>query len=353
MRADRLVALLLILQRRQRVTAAEVAAELEVSERTARRDLEALCIAGLPVYSERGHGGGWRLLGGGRTDLSGLTAAEARALFLVAGPASEATPELKAALRKLVRALPETFRPSAEAAASAVVVDPHSWGRRSRLTRPAHLDTLAEATAEGWQVRLGYADREGKLTLRLVHPLGLVQKGTTWYLVAGTEKGVRTFRASRVRSAERTADKVVRPQGFDLDRAWQEIVERVDELRAPVEVSALADPNILGALRWALEGRLSVGDAQADGRVPLVIRGANVQGVAGQLAGFGRWVEVLAPPEARSHLGRVGRELLATYGGEPPGAAGSLGGGEVGERAGTVVADGAPEARPGEGVAAP
>src|SRR3954447_16340273 len=106
MRADRLVALLLILQRKGRVTAAEAADELEVSERTARRDLEALAMAGVPVYSQQGRNGGWRLLGGGRTDMSGLTSAETRALFLVAGPAASATPEVRAALRKLVRALP-------------------------------------------------------------------------------------------------------------------------------------------------------------------------------------------------------------------------------------------------------
>src|SRR5207248_1590860 len=128
MRADRLVAILLMLQARGQVTAAEVAAELEVSERTARRDLEALGLAGLPIYSRQGRNGGWQLLGHGRTDLSGLTAPEARALFLVAGPSS-VTPEVKAALRKLVRALPETFRDSAEAAASAVVVDPAGWDR--------------------------------------------------------------------------------------------------------------------------------------------------------------------------------------------------------------------------------
>ena len=102
MRADRLVAILLMLQIRGQVTAAEVAAELEISERTARRDLEASGMAGLPIYSRQGRNGGWQLAGGGRTDLSGLNAAEARALFLVAGPASSATPELKAALRKLV-----------------------------------------------------------------------------------------------------------------------------------------------------------------------------------------------------------------------------------------------------------
>src|SRR3954462_9948281 len=116
MRADRLVAILLMLQARGQVTAGEVAEELEVSERTARRDLDALGVAGLPIYSVQGRNGGWRLIGGGKTDLSGLTAPEARALFLVAGPSSKATPEVKAALRKLVRALPETFRDHAEAA---------------------------------------------------------------------------------------------------------------------------------------------------------------------------------------------------------------------------------------------
>src|SRR6188472_1512528 len=107
MRADRLVAILLLLQRREQVTAMEVARELEVSERTARRDLEALGMAGLPITSLQGRNGGWRLVGGGRTDLSGLTASEVRALFLVTGTSSSATPEVRAALRKLVRALPE------------------------------------------------------------------------------------------------------------------------------------------------------------------------------------------------------------------------------------------------------
>ena len=104
MRSDRLVAILLMLQRREQVTAAEVAAELEVSERTARRDLDALAQSGVPVYSIQGRAGGWRLLGGGRTDLSGLTASETRALFLVAGPASTATPaRLRRCSRKAIR----------------------------------------------------------------------------------------------------------------------------------------------------------------------------------------------------------------------------------------------------------
>ena len=198
MRADRLVATLLILQARGRVTAAELAVELEVSERTARRDLGALAMAGMPVYSPAGRNGGWSLVGGARTDLSGLTAAEARALFLVAGPSSAVTPAAKAALRKLVQALPETFRAEAEAAASAVVLDPARWGATT-AARPRHLDVLQQAVVDGVQVRLGYADRERNETERTVHPLGLVAKSSVWYLVADTDAGLRTFRVGRVR----------------------------------------------------------------------------------------------------------------------------------------------------------
>jgi predicted DNA-binding transcriptional regulator YafY len=209
-RADRLVAALLVLQARGRVTAAELAEELEISERTARRDLEALGTAGIPVYSQRGRGGGWALLGGGRTDLSGLTFAEARTLFLVAGPASNATPEVKAALRKLVRALPETMRAGAEAAAAAVVLDPSSWDR-APIAAPPHLAALQQAVVDGVQVELGYTDRDRTETTRTVHPLGLVAKGAAWYLVAGTDAGQRTFRVGRVRSVTTTDRPVERP----------------------------------------------------------------------------------------------------------------------------------------------
>ncbi len=315
-RADRLVALLLLLQQRQRVTAAGVAKELEISERTARRDLEALCMAGLPVYSERGRGGGWRLLGGGRTDLSGLTEPEVRALFLVAGPPSTATPELKAALRKLVRALPETFRSSAEAAASTVLVDPGGWGKTRRPFRPRHLDVLQQATTEGRQVHLGYSDRSGNVSERTVHPLGLAQKGTTWYLVAGTGDGLRTFRVSRVRSVELTDEPVVRPEGFELSQSWEEVVERVDQLRSPVEVSVLVDPGIVDALRWMFEGQVVVGEAEGGGRVPVSVRGPRVEMIAGQLSGFGWRVEVVAPPEARRFLADLGKQLMDTYAGQ-------------------------------------
>ncbi len=315
MRADRLVAVLMLLQTRGRVTAGEVAAELEISERTARRDLDALAMAGLPVYSQPGRNGGWELLGGARTDLSGLNAAEARALFLVAGP-SPASPELKAALRKLVRALPEPFRADAQAAATAVVVDPTEWGRATR-NRPApeHLDVLQHAVIEGEQVELGYVARDRSATTRVVHPLGLAAKGSVWYLVAETDAGLRTFRVDRVTAVVRTGAPVVRPDGFDLADAWRMISEKVDALRAPVQVRAAAASDVVQLLRWVFDTRVRVGPARPDGRIDVEVAGPHLGALAGQLAGFGARVEVVDPPALRDELARIGAELRATYGG--------------------------------------
>jgi predicted DNA-binding transcriptional regulator YafY len=312
-RADRLVATLLILQARGRVTAAELAVELEVSERTARRDLEALAMAGIPVYSQAGRNGGWSLVGGARTDLSGLTAAEARTLFLVAGPSSAVTPAAKAALRKLVQALPETFRAEAEAAASAVVLDPARWGATT-AARPRHLDVLQQAVVDGVQVRLGYADRERNETERTVHPLGLVAKSSVWYLVADTDAGLRTFRVGRVRTVTVTDEPVVRPDGFDLAETWRTVVDAMDERRTAFRAVVRADPQAIGWLRGRFGDKAVVEEALDDGRVEVEIGGRSAEAVAYDLVTFGPYVEVVGPPEVREHLARLGAELVERYG---------------------------------------
>lgn len=322
MRADRLVALLLLLQQRGRLTAAEAAAELEVSERTARRDLEALGMAGVPVYATAGRGGGWRLVGGARTDLSGLTAEEARALFLVAGPRAGATPEVRAALRKLVQALPEPLRDRAQAASAAVVVDPAGWDSAGARPPPPHLDALQRAVVDGEQVRLGYVARDGAGSSRVVHPLGVAAKGASWYLVAGTAAGLRTFRIDRVATVEPLGEPVVRPDGFDLAEAWRLVVDRVDRLRAPLVAHAVVDPDLLGALRIVLGTRLAIGAAGADGRVQVELRGHRPRSLAAEIAGFGAHIEVLEPPELRAALAAVGHELVAVYTGAGGGAPG-------------------------------
>jgi predicted DNA-binding transcriptional regulator YafY len=309
------VAILLLLQRREQVTAAEVARELEVSERTARRDLDSLAMAGVPVYSMQGRSGGWRLVGGARTDLSGLTASEARALFLVAGQASAATPAVKAALRKLVHALPEPFRVQAEAAASSLVMDPQRWGSsRIEHRSPRFLDELLDAVIRGVQVRLGYVDSQGTETERTVHPLGIVAKGPSWYLVSNTDAGQRTFRIDRVSSADPTGDPVHRPKDFDLAESWREIADEVDRRRTPLEIQAVCTPNGLGLLRMGLGDRLEVGGSTTDGRVEVVIRGYNEYALAGELAGLIEWLEVTGPAGVRDHLASIGNALVERYG---------------------------------------
>ncbi len=312
MRADRLVATLLFLQARGRATVAEVAEELEISDRTARRDLEALAMAGVPVYSQSGRGGGWSLVGGARTDLSGLSAAEARALFLVAGPGA-ATPEVKAALRKLVRALPETFRASARAAGGAVVVDASDWDRLP-VDPPEHLGALQQAVVDGVQVRLHYAGRDREPGERTVHPLGLVAKRQTWYLIADTDAGLRTFRVSRVRGVVLTEHPVRRPAGFDLAETWQAVLSTLDERRTPCKVTALADALIVGVLHSVLGTRLHVGEPAHDGRVAIEVRGHSAQILAAELAGFADHIEVTAPDAVRAHLAHLGTRLTDRYG---------------------------------------
>ncbi|MEV4233836.1 MULTISPECIES: YafY family protein [unclassified Nocardia] len=311
MRADRLVATLLLMQTRGRVTAAEIAAELEVSVATARRDLEALSAAGVPVYPQSGRGGGWSLVGGARTDLSGLTEPEARALFLLAGPSASAVPEVKSALRKLVRALPRTFRTDAQAAADAIVIDPARWGERDQA-RPKLVELLQRAVVERRKVQLTY-QRPGERTRRVVDPWGLVDKDATWYLIAGTDRGRRTFRVDRIVDAAITDEIAHRPVDFDLSTAWQAVVGEVEQRRAATSAIALIAPQLLPILRKQQGRHCAVDGPVADGRVQVRITAPTPRMIAQQLAGWGAEIEVLAPRSVQAELAVLGAELVDRY----------------------------------------
>ena len=314
MRADRLISVLLLLQTRGQVTAHEVAQELEVSTRTARRDLEALAMSGVPIYSQAGRGGGWRLIGGAKTDLTGLSSDEARALFLSLGPERETNPVLDAALRKLMVALPERFREDAAAATTAIRVDPTGWGQIGPAQRPAFVDELSEAVIGGRQVDLRYATPGKPPGDRVVHPLGLVTKRGVWYLVANTDKGIRTFRLSRVQRVSVLDEPVVRPDDFDLEATWDAIVTTVEARRVGLTVRVIVDPTVAVPVRYVFANRFEVEHERPDGTLEAVISETSPQSLAAQLVGFGNRVQLVEPPaEVRAEMTRIASELAQDW----------------------------------------
>jgi predicted DNA-binding transcriptional regulator YafY len=326
-RADRLVAIVLLLQSHGQLTAADLAERLETSERTIRRDLDALSGSGVPVYAQRGRGGGWALLGGHKLNLSGLTVEEAQALFLVAGPNALSglgvEPGVRSALRKLMAALPAQMRDQAAAARSAVLVDPVGWGKRSYT--PRHLDTLREAVVAGVQVVINYAKPGQDAAERRVHPYGLVSKGGTWYLLAGAETGLRTFRVSRVRGVVVTEDAVERPEDFDLAQAWDAVQSSFPHRIGTIPVELRVDPGVVPMLNAALRGWASLEpvDGGDDHRRADAGRGSgwgrftasfpSTWAAAAELVRFVGRVEVISPPEVRAELAGIGRSLVAAY----------------------------------------
>jgi predicted DNA-binding transcriptional regulator YafY len=171
------------------------------------------------------------------------------------------------------------------------------------------------------QVELGYSDRTGNTSTRLVSPLGLVVKGSVWYLVAWTEAGQRTFRVGRVTSVTPTDVPCERPAGFDLAEAWEQIAANVEEMRSPHHIDAIVDHDVLGILRWIFDRQLVVISDPNDGtpakaprqRVTVRLGGHHVEQIAAQVAGFGASVTVTGPDEACAYLARIGAELVATY----------------------------------------
>src|ERR1051326_3813359 len=205
MKSGRLLEMLLLLQARGQVTAAELAGCLEVSPRTVYRDAEALSSAGVPIYAERGRGGGIRLLPGYRTDVTGLTHDEARALFVLSTGGAQEDLGLGAAARsailKVMRAVPEPFRPAATATSQRILVDPAGWMRSADPV--GHLGVLQAAVFSDRRLRLGYrSSGQGAASERVVDPYGLVCKAGIWYLVADSDGEPRLFRVSRVTSEQ-------------------------------------------------------------------------------------------------------------------------------------------------------
>ena len=314
MRADRMISTLLLMQSRGRITAGELAAELEISVSTARRDLEALAMSGVPIYPQPGRRGGWSLVGGARTDLSGLTAGESRALFSLLGAAEGSSPETASAVRKLVRALPGPFRGDAEAAAAAIHRDSAGWGELAAGKPPA-VEAVQQAIVDRVQVHLDYTRRTGERSTTTVTPLGLVVKGDHWYLLAARADAteVRTYRMDRVRSVELSAEPAERPADFDLDREWQRISTFVDQQRSRVHATLRLPRRHLWVLRDHFGSYLDILDESDEDRVEVRVGAHSARSIAEQLAGWGATVQVVQPESVRRELAAIGAELVDSY----------------------------------------
>ncbi len=319
MRASRLVQLLLLLQARGRMTAASLANELEVSERTIHRDVEALSAAGVPIYAERGPHGGIQLVDGYRTRLTGLTGDEAEALFLsgLPGPAAELGlgTVVAAARLKVLAALPNELRARASRLVERFHLDAAGWFHASESV--PHLGVLADAVWEARRVTVGYRRAGGEVD-RILDPLGLVLKAGVWYLVAASDGQVRTYRISRFSRVSPTDRTFERPSDFDLASHWRESIEAYEASTPRIEITVRVDPRAIGVLA-DLVGERSVRDAERigddgpDGWRQLRLTVDWPEEVPARLVALGDRVEVVAPAEIRDQVRTTAERVLSRY----------------------------------------
>jgi predicted DNA-binding transcriptional regulator YafY len=320
MRASRLVALLLLLQARGQLTAAELATELGVSGRTIQRDVDALAEAGIPVYAERGRAGGYRLVHGYRASLTALDATEARALvaFGAAGPAGDLGlgQALMSARLKLAASLPATLREQAADAAGRFHLDASGWF--SSKPAPRFISELATAVFGDLEVDALYRRRSGTHDCRL-QPLGLVLKAGTWYLVA-TEDGPvpLVYRADRFDHAVASDRRFRRPAGFDLAGYWAGWRDEFERGLPLVWVTVLARRACVRGLRRVVEPAYAAQvdwdpAADASGRAQLDLPFEKLEYARAALLGFGPDVEVTGPDELRRQMTEAAEGLHALY----------------------------------------
>jgi predicted DNA-binding transcriptional regulator YafY len=321
MRADRLVSLVLLLRRRGRLSAAALARELEVSTRTVLRDIEALSAAGVPVYAERGRRGGFALLPGFRTELTGLNHEEALAL-LVAGSRRGAQAfglgsALASAMLKVVDALPEHYRDTAAGAAERLLIDPETDLLARRLVAEEVPETIMaevrRAVFAGHKLRIRYAAADQAPKWRTVDPIGLVTVRDQVYLLATRSGANRTYRLSRVLAAEELAEPAQRPDRVDLDQAWQERSAQFRSGGEQVAVLVRVDPARREELvSTALAVRSE--EADGDGWLRLEVSFQDSRHAEWALWQLATDAEVLAPRWLRDSLRDRAAAIAARYG---------------------------------------
>jgi predicted DNA-binding transcriptional regulator YafY len=254
MKSDRLLSALMLLQAHGRLSSREIAERLEISQRTAHRDMEALCIAGIPLIAHRGAQGGWELQKGWRTKVPGLDDAELQGLLMVQPSAlgdRKLTAAAERAFDKLMASLPASMRTQADSIRARLHIDPTGWRPLADDNDVSVLPIVQSALAQNHKLTFLYTRSDGDTSSRTVDPLGIVCKQTVWYLIAQTSAGMRTYRISRMRDAVVLALQFERPAKFNLARYWKQTTAKLRDQKQTVSATiALSPEAVLTIDRW-------------------------------------------------------------------------------------------------------
>ena len=324
MRASRLLSILMVLQARGNVTAQALAIECEVSLRTIYRDIDALSAAGVPVYSDRGAAGGYRLLDGYRTRLNGLSAEEVSALSLSGLPGPAAALGLGSAMLaaqlKLAAALPAELRATAGRMRQCFHLDAPGWFHAAE--EPEHLQQVAAAIWQEREIEIRYRSWRAEKQHRL-HPLGIVLKSGAWYLIAATPLtsaspgAPRTYRIARIRDLTMLPNRFARPAAFDLAAHWQASTNRLEaELypnRAVIRLSPTGFRPLEPLLPQSVRAVAEIGEPDSQGYRIVTLAVGSVWQASSDILRFGAEAEVIGPPELRAKMAEIGRALTLTY----------------------------------------
>lgn len=319
MRADRLLALLLLLQARGRMNAAELAAELEVSERTIYRDIDALNAAGVPIYGEAGRNGGYALLEPYRTTLTGMTRAEIQALFMlsVPEPLTELgiSRDLHSALRKLAAALPAAHHDDEAWIRQRFLLD-SSWWRQDDDSVP-HLNTVHQAIRQSRRLTIAYRPIALWRIVQQVDPYGLVAKAGAWYLVAGHDGQTEVYRIHTLQEARIEDVPAIRPADFELQTFWRAWCTEQNERRARFLTQLRIAPHFVAALPMyfgeRIRSQIVAGTTDAQGHLIIELAFDSLEAARDRILTLGSGVEVLAPPELRLSVYDFATQTAAIY----------------------------------------
>ncbi|GLX66569.1 helix-turn-helix transcriptional regulator [Paenibacillus glycanilyticus] len=318
MRADRLLSIMILLQNHEIMTTKELADKLEVSDRTILRDMDALSLAGIPVIADRGKTGGWRLMDHFRTQLSGMKLEDTKALFIL--PSEQMLNDLGVApngldiRQKLLATLPGSSKSEARHYMEKIYMDTGTWKPNS--DRNQSLLTIQKALWEDRKLAIDYRKADGTSSQRVISPLGLVAKGSSWYLVAMNDsREYRSFKVSRITQAETTDEGFIRPDGFDLAAYWKGSKADFAQSLPSLEVKVLVHPSTIGRLTFTDRFVEKVdADAQAaDGMVPVTLRFNTEQEAAEYVLGYGGAIKLLQPEHLVERILQQAKAVIAMY----------------------------------------